>query len=234
MATAIARRFHELGIEIHDAYGLSEAPLISINRYAHNSLGTVGKPLPETEIKIAPDGEILVRGPQISPACWADNKPTRDFFATGDIGALNSTGELVLYGRNKEIIVTSYGKSIHPLTIENMLKEITNIKQALVVGEGKPYISALLWAEAKHAPHNSQLYNSIIKLNLKLSPPEQIKRFALLDYDLSVDKGDFSPAYKLLRASVTKRFMQIIDSLYNGTHITYKNLIYRGEISKSS
>ncbi|MBN1798818.1 MAG: SDR family oxidoreductase [Spirochaetales bacterium] len=234
LATSLARRFRELGIEIHDAYGLSEAPLISINRYAHNSLGTVGTPLPETEITIAPDGEILVRGPQVSPACLLNNQPDQDFLHTGDVGVLNSKGELVLYGRKKEIIVTSYGKNIHPLTIENMLKAISNIKEALVVGERKPYISALLWTDAKNAPHSSQLYTSIIKLNSRLSHPERIKRFVLLDYDLSVDNGDFSHGYKLVRQAITRRFEQIIDSLYQGTHIPFKNLIYRGEIAKTS
>ncbi len=233
LATSLARRFRELGIEIHDAYGLSEAPLISINRYAHNSLGTVGTALPETELKIAADGEILVRGPQVSPVCLADKKANRGFLYTGDIGALNSVGELVLYGRKKEIIVTSYGKNIHPLTIENMLKEITSIKEALIIGDSRPYVSALLWTAAQNAPPSTLMCKSIINLNSRLSHPERIKRFALLHYDLSIDKGDFSHGYKLVRNSITRRFEQIIDSLYSGSQTSFKNLIYRGEIAKS-
>jgi long-chain acyl-CoA synthetase len=233
LSTSLARRFRELGLEIHNAYGLSEAPLLTINRYAHNSLGTVGTPLPETEIKIAPDGEILARGPQVSPDCLS-RAPHAGFLCTGDLGQINTKGELTINGRKKEILVTAYGKNIHPLRLENLLKEITGVKEAVVIGEGRPYISALLWADAEQVPPGSQVSEAMARLNLRLSPPERIKRFALLPYDLSVNQGDFTATYKLVREAINRRFKKIIDALYNGSSsIPDKNFIYLGEIQEN-
>ena len=109
--------YRELGIEIYNAYGLTEAPLVTLNRVGANRIGTVGEPLPSTEVKIAPDGEILVRGPQVSEACCgegAGSPVSGGWLSTGDLGELRADGSLVIRGRKKELLVTSYGKNILP------------------------------------------------------------------------------------------------------------------------
>jgi long-chain acyl-CoA synthetase len=113
--------FRELGIEIHNAYGLTEAPLVTLNRAGANHIGTVGAPLPRTEVRIAEDGEVLVRGPQITAGYFKEDaaSPIRDgWLYTGDLGRLTADGYLVLEGRKKELFKTSYGKYIQPGKVE--------------------------------------------------------------------------------------------------------------------
>ena len=152
----LLRGFHELGIEVHNAYGLTEAPLVTLNRLGANRIGTVGEPLPETEVRIAEDGEVLVRGPQVTAGYFdePDASPFRDgWLATGDLGRFTDEGGLVIVGRKKELIKTAYGKYAHPAEVEALLKEIPGVAEAMLVGEGKPFCVALMWVgDARRAP----------------------------------------------------------------------------------
>jgi long-chain acyl-CoA synthetase len=120
-------RLGDLGVEVHDAYGLTEAPLVALNRRGRNRIGTVGEPLPETSVRVAADGEVLVRGPQVTPG-YVDagmDQPFRDgWLATGDLGHLTADGYLVIDGRKKELLKTAYGKYLHPAKVEAMLRAL--------------------------------------------------------------------------------------------------------------
>lgn len=214
--------FRELGIEVHDAYGLTEAPLLTLNRPGRNRIGTVGEPLPGTTVRIADDGEILARGPQVTIG-YADEgaaQPFRDgWLATGDLGHMDD-GCLVIEGRRKELLKTSYGKYLNPAKIEARLRRIPGVTNAMVVGEARPYCTALLWLDGE--PDDARrgvVDKGIGAIDPTLSHPEQVKRWAVLADDLSVDKGDLTPNLKLRRDRVASRFADVIDGLYENEEV---------------
>ena len=207
--------YHNLGIEIHNAYGLTEAPLVTLNRRGKNVIGTVGEPLPDTKIKIDKYGEVLVKGPQVTPGYFkTDSNPPRKngWLKTGDLGFLTPEGSLVITGRKKELIINSYGKSIDPLRIEALLRDTPGVSEVMLVGEGKPYLSSLLWVDEDYNPE--EISKSIKEFNRHLSRPEQVKKWALLSNDLSIDGGDLTANMKLKREIITRRYQDVIDSLY--------------------
>lgn len=208
--------YHEMGIDVHNAYGLTEAPLVTLNRRGNNQIGTVGEPLPETEIKIAKDGEVMVKGPQVTPGYFEkDLDPPKEdnWLLTGDLGFVTSEGSLVITGRKKELIINSYGKSIDPLRIEALLRDIPGVEEVMLVGEGKPYLSGLFWVNEDHDP--DKISQDINQINRSLSRPEQIKIWALLSNDLSIDGGDLTANMKLKREIITRRYNEVIDSIYH-------------------
>jgi len=211
-------RLRELGVEVHDAYGLSEAPLVTLNRLGRNRIGTVGEPLPESEVRIAADGEILVRGPQVTQG-YVDAgvaQPFRDgWLATGDLGHRTADGFLVVDGRKKELIKTAYGKYLQPARLEARLRELPGVAEAMVVGEGRPYCAALLWTETPAGPPAAELERAMAALNARLEQPEQVRRWAVLPYDLSVEGGELTTNLKLRRAVVAERLGEVVASLYD-------------------
>ncbi|HZD70722.1 MAG TPA: AMP-binding protein [Actinomycetes bacterium] len=208
--------FRQLGIEIHNAYGLTEAPLVALNRLGRNRIGTVGEPLPETRIRIADDGEVLVRGPQVT-AGYIDEEaqPVHEgWLSTGDLGHATDDGWLILDGRKKDLLKTAYGKYLQPSKIEAMLRRIPGVTEAMVVGEGRSFCAALLWVEG--ACDAAMIDAAMIDVNRRLSHPEQVKRWAVLPNDLSIEGGDLTAILKLKRHSVEARFRGVIESLYQG------------------
>ena len=206
--------FRELGVEIHDAYGLTEAPLVTLNRPGRNRLGTVGEALPETEIRIADDGEVLVRGPQVT-AGYVDEaeQPVRaGWLSTGDLGHLSPDGWLSIDGRKKDLLKTAYGKYLQPSKIEAMLRRIPGVTEALVVGERRPFCAALLWIDEKG--DTAGIDAAVAEINAHLSHPEQVKRWVLLPDDLSIGGGELTANLKLKRRGVEGRFRDEIESLY--------------------
>jgi long-chain acyl-CoA synthetase len=206
--------FRELGVEIHNAYGLTEAPLVALNRLGRNRIGTVGEPLPETVIRIAADGEVLVKGPQVT-AGYVDEEvqPVREgWLSTGDLGHLSEDGWLVLDGRKKDLLKTAYGKYLQPSKIEAMLRRIPGVTEAMVVGEGRSFCAALLWVEG--TCDTALIDAAVMDANRRLSHPEQVKRWAVLPNDLSIERGDLTANLKLKRHPVEARFGGVIDSLY--------------------
>jgi long-chain acyl-CoA synthetase len=211
--------YHALGVEIHNAYGLTEAPLVTLNRRDTNRIGTVGEPLPETHLRIAPDGEVLVKGPQVTTGYFeSDIIPPKKggWLQSGDIGFITPEGSLVITGRKKELLINSYGKSVDPLRIEALLRDAPGTSEVMLVGEGKPYLSALFWVEEDYDP--LEIEKSIRKINQDLSRPEQVKRWVILSNDLSIDGGDLTANMKLKREIITQRYHDVIDTLYQGTH----------------
>jgi long-chain acyl-CoA synthetase len=221
----LLQNFRELGIEIHNAYGLTEAPLVTLNRLGANRLGTVGEPLPQTEIRVADDGEVLVRGPQVMAGYFDDQaggetvQPFRDgWLQTGDLGYLSPEGSLILKGRKKELFKTSYGKYVQPAKVESLLREIPGVAEAMLVGDQRPYCVALLWVQAKALDAGAgQLIDRLVgQVNRGLSHPEQVKRWVVLVNDLSIEAGDLTANLKLKRQAIARRLEGVLEGLYHG------------------
>ncbi len=228
----LLNNFSDLGIEIHNAYGLTEAPLVTMNILGNNKIGTVGMPLPKTKLHIAKDGELLVSGPQVALG-YIDpeiESPVKDgWLYTGDLAKVTSDNHLVIHGRKKELIVTSYGKNIHPIKIEAMLKEIQGVEEAMVVGDGKPFCGAFLWVSGEDKKdYIETIEESIIKVNKRLSHPEQVKRWAVLKNDLSIEQGDLTASLKLKRWDVMKRRVDVVNALYGDEKPQLNGLIHIG------
>lgn len=215
----LLRAYRDLGIEVHNAYGLTEAPLVALNRPGANHLGTVGQPLPETRVRIAEDGEVLVQGPQVTAGYFPGESACKDgWLLTGDLGRLTDEGSLVILGRKKELFKTSYGKYIHPAKVETLLKEIPGVAEAMLVGEGKPYCTALLWTRGNGGgrPAIEAIDRAIPEMNVRLSHPEQVKQWAILPGSLSIEGGHLTANLKLKRQAVAQQFSNVLDALYRG------------------
>jgi long-chain acyl-CoA synthetase len=215
----LLQNFRDLGVEIHNAYGLTEAPLVALNRMGRNRLDTVGEPMPETQIVTAEDGEIMVKGPQVTVGYFDKSlePPFKDgWLMTGDTGKLTEEGSLVIFGRKKELIKTSYGKCIYSGKIECMMRELPGVNEALLVGESKPYCAALMWVpkEAWNEEMIKTIDDAVDEMNKSLSNPEKIKKWALLVNNLSIEKGDLTPNLKLKRNVAQERYAKTIAALY--------------------
>jgi long-chain acyl-CoA synthetase len=225
--------FQGLGIEVYNAFGLTEAPLVTMNMQYHNRPGTVGEPLPETDVVIAEDEEILIKGPQVTPG-YLDptvEPPFGDgYLLTGDLGYMTREGSLVIHGRKKELIVTSYGKNIHPVKIETYIRDIPGVDEVCVVGDNRPYCTALMWAGKEGDPQVAvgNVKTSMLLINKRLSRPEQVKKWAVMENDLSIDGGDLTASLKLKRAAVNERFGPVIDALYGDGPIPAEGVLHLG------
>ncbi len=242
LAQEIAEFLHALGVLIVEGYGLTEtSTIVSCNLPERYKFGTVGPALPGTEVRIAPDGEILVRGRHIFKEYFKDPEATREaidaegWMHTGDIGVLDTDGFLRITDRKKDIIVTSGGKNIAPQNVENLLKNDTFISQAFVYGDRKKYLTALItlspdeilaWA-AKHGiaerdipalsknPEVRKLIGDRIDgINKGLASFEQVKRFILLGTDFSQETGELTPTLKVRRKVVVGKYGGLLDALY--------------------
>ncbi len=220
--------FRELGIEIHNAYGLTEAPLITLNRLGRNDLTTVGEPLPATEVTLADDGEILVKGPQV--AAEYDGRDS-DTLHTGDLGVITDNGYLQIVGRKKEILINSYGKNINMQRVETLLGDIPGISDALLIGEKRPYCVALLWPEEDEpAPDEETLKDAVLSVNENLNHPEQVKRYALMSGPLKIATGELTPNLKLRRSNIEEIHQDTIDGLYAPEAVPAGSVIYIGAL----
>jgi long-chain acyl-CoA synthetase len=238
----IAEFFHALGIFIMEGYGLTEtSPIISVNTFGALKFGTVGKPIPGIEVKIASDGEILTRGPHVMKGYHKKPEENREIFEdgwlkTGDIGMIDADGFLTITDRKKDLIVTAGGKNIAPQPIENILKTNPYILNAVVIGDRMHFIAALIvpnfekledYATRSQIPftgradlvRNGQILN-FLKAEIERATPnlasyERIKRIALLDRDFEIEEGEITPSLKVRRAVIEKKYKSVIDGLYN-------------------
>ncbi len=220
--------FRELGIEIHNAYGLTEAPLITLNRLGENDLDSVGPPLPDTDVTLAGDGEILVRGPQVAEEY--DGRTSAVLY-TGDLGEINANGHLRVVGRKKEILIGSYGKNINLQKVETLLKDITGISEAVLFGEQRPYCVALLWPEDDMpVPDEEALALAVMSVNEQLSHPEQVRRYALMTGPLKISTGELTPNLKLRRDNIAELHRETIEGLYETVIIPAGSIIFTGAL----
>lgn len=231
--------FRSLGIEIHNAFGVTEAPLITLSRLGENELGSVGALLPDTEARIGDDGQVYVRGPQVTRGYDGESEQAVDadgWFCTGDLASWSEAGNLVLNGRKKEILVTSYGKNIAPQKIEVLLKGIDGVSEAMVVADGKPFTTALIWLEDADVAESFDfdgLDAAVLAVNEQLSHPEQVKRWIVATRPLSVAAGELTPNLKVRRNIVSATRSSLVEALYDGWNQIVAGSIddelYRGE-----
>lgn len=237
----LAEFFYALGLPIYEGYGLTEtSPLVSINTQENLKFGTVGKLIPNVEVKIADDGEILVRGPNIMQGYYKMEEQTAevmdgDWFLTGDIGKLDGEGYLSITDRKKDMFKTSGGKYIVPAPIENSLKRSQLVETAVVIAEGRNFPSALIvpdfaalraWAESKgiQAESNEELcaHEAVLAHMMdevagqcsSLAKFEQIKKIALISNDFTIDGGELTPTMKVRRREVDKKYADQIEGIY--------------------
>jgi long-chain acyl-CoA synthetase len=216
----VAEFFAAAGLPILQAYGLTENVCVAFNRPDNYKFGTVGPPMPGCEVRIADDKEILVRSEMMFSGYYKAPDETAKMFAddwllTGDLGEMDEDGFLKIIGRKKELIVTSTGKKIAPALLENMLKEHHAISQAMVYGEGRSYLVALI---TLHSAAPRETVQAIIDgVNRRVSSTESIKRFAILERDFEIARDEITPTGKLKRDVITNRFRDVIDELYLAT-----------------
>jgi long-chain acyl-CoA synthetase len=237
----IATWYADTGIRIHEGYGLTEtSPVIAVNNPIYHRLGTVGRPVSNVEIKIAPDGELLVRGPSVFEGYWRMPEETASafedgWFKTGDIASLDQDGFLSITDRKKDLIKTSGGKFIAPQPIENSLKANLLVGEAALLGDKRKFPAVLIvpsfaeleeWArhhgvkfssrkELVKSPHVQALYEGIVEeLNRNLAQYEKLKKVLVIPTELSIDDGTLTPSMKLRRRHLEERYRKEIDALY--------------------
>ncbi len=237
----LAEWYADVGIRIHEGYGLTEtSPVIAVNSPRAHRLGTVGKPLPNVECRIAEDGELLVRGPSVFKGYWNRPDETRnafagDWFKTGDIGNIDSEGFLSITDRKKDLIKTSGGKFIAPQPLENALKHNALVAEAVIVGDRRKFPAVLIapyfpvledWARANHIAFNSrqelvahskvrEMYEGIVSnLNRDLARFEQLKKVVMIAEEFSAENGTLTASMKLRRKAVEERYRTQIEEMY--------------------
>ncbi len=214
----VAEFFYSIGLPILEGYGLTEtSPVLCVNRLGGTRLGTVGPPIPGVELKIAPDGEILARGPNIMKGYH--NKPEETaqvmqdgWFATGDIGEIDGEGYLKITDRKKDLFKTSGGKYIAPSPIEGRLKLSPRILNAVVIGNARKFPSALI--VPARGVSRDDIAQEIAALNDSLAHHEQIKKFELVEKDFTIDGGELTPTMKVRRKVVEQKYKAQIDAMY--------------------
>ncbi len=241
LAKEVAAFFWGAGVEIYEGYGLTEtSPVLTVNPRNAARLGTVGPAIEGVELRIAEDGEILARGPNIMqgyynlPEKTAEAVDDDGWFHTGDIGELDEDGYLKITDRKKELIVNAYGKNIAPAPIENALKASRFIEQAIVIGDRRKFLSALLvpdfetlkgWAAAQSiAGSNAELARDervlahlsaeVEKVNEELARYERVREWGLLENEWTVETGELTPTQKIKRRIIHDRYAEQIEALY--------------------
>ncbi|HXR31820.1 MAG TPA: long-chain fatty acid--CoA ligase [Solirubrobacterales bacterium] len=236
----ILRFFDAAGVLVLEGWGMTEtSTAATISTPDDFKIGTIGKPFPGCEVKIAEDGEILVKGPNVFQGYYKNEEATREtivdgWLHTGDIGEIESDGFIKITGRKKDIIITAGGKNITPANLENEIKQHPLVSQCVVVGDRKPYLVALVtldpedavsYAKENGLPEdpaqlaaNGEVRKAIeahvAKINEKFARVEQVKKIAILPHDLSQESGELTPTLKVKRAVVAAKHEQEIEQLY--------------------
>jgi long-chain acyl-CoA synthetase len=247
LAPEINKFFYAAGLTILEGYGLTEtSPVIAVNTPAHFRIGTVGRPIPGAEVTIAPDGEILTRGPHVMKGYFNKPEATREaidaegWFHTGDIGELRD-GFLAITDRKKDIIVTAGGKNIAPQPIENMIKTNKYVSQAVVLGDKRRFpvvlvvpnfeqlekwakIKNLLWTDRRQLIRlplvQAKMEKEVLRKLSGLASFETPKKVGLLETDFSIESGEMTPSHKVKRRVIEKRYADRVDRLYDEADAT--------------
>jgi long-chain acyl-CoA synthetase len=224
LAKEIIEFFHALDVLILEGYGLTECTTgATINRPTRYRFGTVGPTLPGVELRIADDGEVLIRTETVFVGYFKDEEATREvlpgdgWLRSGDVGHIDDDGFLTITDRKKDILVTAGGKNVSPQNLENAVKTHPIVSQALVIGDRRPYVAALitLVEDARRDDAEAQVQRAVDEVNRELSRYEQIKRFTILDRDFSADEGEVTPTLKLKRRVCQEHFAAEIEALYS-------------------
>ena len=242
IAPEILEFFYAAGVPVLEGWGMTETTGVgTVGTLDHFRFGTVGRALPGVEIKIAEDGEILCKGPHIFREYWRNPEATEEtmsdgWLRTGDLGELDDEGYLKITGRKKDIIITAGGKNLTPANIENDLKQSPFISQAVMYGDRKPFPVAMItldpeeivpWAQEQGLPEDIEslvehekvhemIQTELDRANSNYARVEQIKKFTILDHDLSVETGELTPSLKVKRNVIYDRYGDLFESLYSG------------------
>jgi long-chain acyl-CoA synthetase len=241
IAAEILEFFYACGVPVMEGWGMTETTAVgTVGTLEHFKFGTVGRPMPGVEVRIADeDGEILLRGPNVFREYWENPDATADtlvdgWLHTGDVGEIDNEDYLTITGRKKDIIITAGGKNLTPANLENDLKQSRFISQAVMHGDRRPYPVALItldaeeilpWAKEHGLPEDvaqlaeseevsEMVQNELDRANSYYAQVEQIKKFVILDRDLSIEEGELTPTLKVKRNVINERFADRFDSLY--------------------
>src|SRR3954466_2427372 len=241
IAKEILEFFYACGVPVMEGYGMTEtATAATGNRPEDFRFGSVGKPFEGVDVKIADDGEVLIKGPNIFKGYYKNDDATSEaledgWLHTGDLGRLDDDGFLYITGRKKDIIITAGGKNITPANLENGLKQSRWISQAVVIGDRRPYLIALATLDPEEAAAYAQQVGAedaslpalaqnegaragvqkvVDEVNSHVGPVEQIKRFEILDHDLSQETGELTPTLKVKRNVVHEKFADVVDRVF--------------------
>jgi long-chain acyl-CoA synthetase len=243
IAPEILEFFYAAGVPVLEGWGMTETTGVgTVGTLEHFKFGTVGRALPGVELRIAEeDGEILMRGPNVFKEYWRNPEATAEtldedgWLHTGDLGSLDEEGYLTITGRKKDIIITAGGKNLTPANLENDLKQSRFISQAVMYGDRKPYPVALItldpeeiapWAKERGLPEDpAQLAEAeevrelvqkeLDRANSNYAQVEQIKKFKILDHDLSVETGELTPTLKVKRNVINEHYAELFESMYS-------------------
>nr|WP_205701264.1 long-chain fatty acid--CoA ligase [Corynebacterium striatum] len=234
--------FRGIGVTIYEGYGLTEVAAAAAVDFENQKIGTVGPPLEGTTIRVNDEGEILIKGDIVFKGYWNNPEATAealedDWYNTGDLGEIMDSGHVVITGRKKDLIVTAGGKNVSPGPMEDMLRAHPLISQAMVVGDGKPFIGVLLtldedalkrWKAEHNIPANrtmkevatdatlrAEIQDAINQVNTTVSHAEAIKKFFILESDLTEEDNELTPTMKVKRYVVAQRYAAAIDQIYS-------------------
>jgi long-chain acyl-CoA synthetase len=241
IAPEILEFFHAAGVPVYEGYGLSESASVgTLNTRERLKIGTIGRPVPGCEVRIAEDGEINMRGPHIFSGYWNNPDATAEvlvdgWLLTGDLGSIDEDGFVTITGRKKDIIITAGGKNLTPANLEDELRHSPWISHAVMHGDRRPYPVALItldaeqiipWARerglsanlselAAHPLVRGLVQEAVDQANARSAKVAQIKKFAILDHDLSQETGELTPTLKVKRQIVQAKYADLFDSLYD-------------------
>jgi long-chain acyl-CoA synthetase len=230
IAPSVLEFFASLDLIVYEVYGQSEdTGPTSITRPGNNKVGSVGPPIPGVEVRFGDDGEILVRGPNVFLGYFKDAAATGEtlvdgWLCSGDLGKLDEAGNLLITGRKKEIIITAGGKNITPKNIESALKDHPLVAEAVVVGDRRKYLTALLVLAPDAASRigaederlRAELQRVVDDVNKQLARVETVKKFHVLPRPFSIETGELTPTLKVKRRVVYERYAREIEAMYAG------------------
>jgi long-chain acyl-CoA synthetase len=241
IAHEILEFFYACGVPVLEGWGMTEtSTAATINRHDDFKFGSVGKPFSGVEVRIAEDGEVLVKGPNVFRGYYKNEQATEEtivdgWLHTGDLGTIDEEGFLYITGRKKDIIITAGGKNITPANLENGLKQNRYISQGVVYGDRRPFLTALItldpeeilpWAQkqglgagdiaalGEREEVKALVQKAVDDVNAKVGPVEQLKKFTILPHDLTQETGELTPTLKVKRNVVYDKFASELDAMY--------------------
>jgi long-chain acyl-CoA synthetase len=238
----LARFYEAIGMPLVEEYGLTEGGITILNPIGDTRAGSIGKPLPGVEVRLADDGELLIKAPCLFCGYYNDPESSRavlrdGWLHTGDLAEIDAQGYIYITGRKKELIVSSNGKKIYPTRIEALFKVEPLVNQVLLIGDRQPYVTALLTVNpsaaetlkgmealkgaplsdvAQAKPVTDELDAAVKRVNAKLADFERIRRYRILERDFSIDRGELTPTMKIRRTKVLENYRQAVSELYLG------------------
>ena len=243
LSKELAEFYEAIGMPLVEGYGLTEGGIVSLNPLDAPRPGSIGKPLPGIEVRVAPeDNELLVKSPSLFSSYLSDPQTTSEvlrngWLHTGDIGYVDSDGYIFITGRKKELIVSSTGKKIYPSRVENLFRMEPLISQVLLVGDRLPYLTALFtinpataetlkgmeeWKGspgvelAASEPVLKEIHKAVARVNKQLAPFEQVRKYRVLGRDFTIEQGELTATMKVRRTRVIENFREQIEELYAG------------------